>query len=212
MMSAGETIVAIYDGFENANAVLQALLDEGFLQSDVGLVVSNRNGAYDNLGLRLKQFEIIDDEENGFGALLASVGGALFAPQSIEIPGLGTMIAAGPLVDLLGGETGMVMGGVTASLVHLGVPYHEAGYYAEAVGRGYALITVHIRTEKAMEIALDTLRRHHPLTLKSRTNQWMGFDSQIEPATYDEFGEQRNTYSATQEAIGRFPYVRMSPS
>ena len=212
MMSAGETIVAIYDGFENANAVLQALLDEGFLQSDVGLAVSNPNGAYDQLDLRLKQIEIIDDEENGFDVLLASLGGALFAPQSIEIPGLGTIIAAGPLVDLLGGEIGAVMGGVTASLVHLGIPHHEAGYYAEAVGRGYALITVHVRTERAMMITLDILRHNHPMTLKGGNNLWMGFDSQIEPATYDEFGEERDTYYAAQDAIGHFPYARVTVS
>jgi len=200
MMSAGETVVAIYDGFENANAVLQTLLDEGFLQNDVGLVVSNPSGAFDQLDLRLKQFEIIDDEENGFGALLASLGGAAFAPQSIDVPGLGTTIAAGQLVDLLGGITGAAMGGITASLVHMGIPHDEAGYYAEAVGQGYALITVHIRTERAMTLALDILRHNHPMTLKRRSNQWMGFDMPMEPPIYD----------ATAETIGRFPYVRVS--
>ncbi len=212
MMSASETVVAIYDGFENANAVLQALLDEGFLQRDVGLAVMNPNDVYNKLDFCLKQFEIIDDEENGFGTLLASLGGAMYAPTSIVVPGVGPMVAAGPLVDLLGGGTGGVMGGVTASLVHLGIPHHEAGYYAEAVTLGYALITVHIRTEKAMMIGLDILNRNHPMTIKSRANQWMGFDSQIEPATYDEFGEQRDMYYPVLEAIGRFPYVPLNLS
>jgi len=143
-MSAGETVIAIYDDFESANAALQALLDEGFLQSDVGLAVSDPNGTYNSIDFRLKQFEIIDDEENSFGALLASLGGAMFAPTTMVIPDLGPIIVAGPLIDLLGGQTDPVMGSVTASLVHMGIPQHEAGYCADAVGQGHALITVRL--------------------------------------------------------------------
>jgi hypothetical protein len=212
MMSAGETIVAIYNGFDCANKVLQSLLDEGFLQSDVGLVVSNPNGLLDKQDLRLKQFEIIDDEETGLGALLASIGGAVYAPTSIAVPGLGPVIVAGPMVDLLSGTAGAVMGGVTASLVHLGIPHHEAGYYAEAVGRGYALITVQLRTEKATSIALDILRRNRPVTIKGRANQWIGFDSQVEPPRYDDFGQQRVVQYVLPQTIGRFPYVRLNLS
>lgn len=205
-MAAGETVVAVYQGFEDANAVLQALLDEGFLQNDVGLAVSNPNGGHNQFNFHLKYFDIVEDQENGFGALLASLGGAAFAPTSLVIPGIGSVVAAGPLADLLGGATGTVMGGVSASLVHLGIPQHEAGYYAEAVARGFALLTVHIRTEKALAIALDILSHNHPITIKSRAIQWIGFDAQVEPPT-DDFSGQREASYSTLEPIGRFPYV-----
>ena len=206
MMYAGETIVAVYDGFENANAVLQALLDEGFLYSDVSLAVSNPNDEYSKLDSRFKAFETIDaDEENGFGALLASLAGTTFGLKSMTIPGMGPIVAAGPLADVLADSTNAVIGGAIASLVHLGIPHYEAGYYAEALASGYALISVHIRTEKATTIALDVLRHNHPKTIKTRTDQWMGFDMQTASAAY-------NDLVAIPEAIARFPYVRLSMS
>jgi len=206
MMSSGETVVAVYEGFENANAVMQALLDEGFLYNDVGLAVSDPNDVYGKPEPYFKAFDTIDaDEENGFGALLASLAGTTFGLTSMSIPGIGPIVAAGPLAEVLSGATNAVIGGVTASLVHLGIPYHEAGYYAEAIANDFALVTVHIRTEKATTIALDVLRHNHPLTIKTRTNRWMGFDSSREAAVYDAF-------ASVPEAIGRFPYVRLSVS
>ena len=206
MMSSGETVVAIYDGFENANAVMQALLDEGFLHSDVGLAVSDPNDVYSKPEPYFKAFDSIDaDDENGFGALLANLAGTTFGLTSMTIPGIGSIVASGPLAKVLSGATNAVIGGVTASLVHIGIPYHEAGYYAEALANGFALVTVHIRTEKATTTALDVLRHNHPLTIKTGAKRWLGFDSTREPAAHDAF-------VSVHEAIGRFPYVRLSVS
>jgi len=212
MMFAGETIVAIYDDFENANAVLQALLDEGFLQSDVGLAVSDSNGVVHNLDFRLSHFETNNDEQTGFGALLSNLAGTNCGLTPMVIPEMGSIIAAGPLVDLLGSTDDTAMGGISASLVHLGIPYYEAGYYAEALARGYALITVHIRTEEAMSIALDRLSHNHPIVLNNRTHHWIGLDSSTDFALADALDEQENAHLAKLDAIGRFPYVRLTLS
>ncbi len=194
-MATSETVLAIYDGFETANEALQALFDEGFLRSDVGLIVSNPNGDYSNLDFRFKAVDELSNKENGFDTLLAQLVGTTSGLTSIIIPGIGSSVVAGPLAELVSGGTGSVVGGMTASLVHLGVPADEAGYYAEAVRRGYALITVHIRTDRAMAIAMDILLRNHPINLNNHTEQSGGLDSQSEV----------KPYFKTHESIGRYP-------
>jgi hypothetical protein len=211
MMFAGETIVAIYDDFENANAVLQALLDEGFLQSDVGLAVSDSHGVLHNLDFRLSHFDPNYGEQTGFAALLSNFAGTNCGLTPMVIPEMGSIIAAGPLADLLGSTSDTATGGISASLEHLGIPYYEAGYYAEALALGHALITVHIRTEEAMSMALDRLSHNHPIILNNRTHHWMGLDSSTDFALADALDEQENALSKP-DTIGRFPYVRLTLS
>jgi len=210
MMSASETIVAIYDDFESANTVLQALLNEGFLQSDVGLAVSDSDGVLHTLDFRLSHFETQNGEEKGLSELLMSLADASCGLTAMEIPGLGSIVTAGPLADLLGSETSPTMGSVAASLVHLGIPSDKAGYYAEALTRDYALITVHIRTEKAAPIALDILHHNQPVTINNHSGQWLGFDSPTERVAYDDHNEQREAPSASFDMISRFPYMRLN--
>jgi hypothetical protein len=59
---------------------------------------------------------------------------------------------------------------------------------------------------------LDILRHNHPVTIKGRANQWIGFDSQLEPPRYDDFGQQREVQYVVPQTIGRFPYVRLNLS
>jgi hypothetical protein len=210
MMSTGETIVAIYDDFERANTVLQALLNEGFLQSDVGLAVSNADGVLHTLDFRLSHFETQNDEENGLSDLLMSLADASCGLTAVDIPGLGSIVTAGPLADLLSDESRPTIGSVTASLVHLGIPSDKADYYADALTHDYALITVHIRTEKAMSIALDILHHNQPVTIKNHTGQWVGFDSPTERIAYDDLAEQHDAPGIGFDSVGRFPYVRLN--
>ena len=47
--------------------------------------------------------------------------------------------------------------------------------------------------------------RNFVVTIKTRTDQWMGFDMQTASPAYDDL-------VAVPEAIARFPYVRLSMS
>jgi hypothetical protein len=51
-------------------------------------------------------------------------------------------------------------GEATGGLVKLGVPEHEAHYYAEGVRRGGTLVTVRARTDEAADCAAQVMRNH----------------------------------------------------
>ena len=77
------------------------------------------------------------------GGLIGAVGGLLVALQALALPGLGPIVAAGPLAATLGGAAiGAATGGLIGALVDAGVPAEYARTYATHVERGHALVTV----------------------------------------------------------------------
>jgi hypothetical protein len=145
---------------------------------------------------------------------------------AIVIPGIGPIIAAGPLVALLGGATGAVIGGtagaisggVAASFIHLGISDDEADHYAEAIRRGNAVVTVTAKDENQATLISDILRRYQPVNLKRRADEWrqkgwQGFDPRAEPYTTDDLKKEHEAYHGVDEpyygedeAVRHFPY------
>ncbi len=70
--------------------------------------------------------------------MLAGIG-------ALAIPGVGPLIAAGPLMATLSGAAaGAAVGGIAGGLIGLGVPEYEAKSYEGKIKSGNILIAVHI--------------------------------------------------------------------
>jgi uncharacterized membrane protein len=77
------------------------------------------------------------------------------------IPGIGPLIAAGPIAGAIAGLTaGAATGGVIGLLRDHGVSEEEAEFYAEGVKRGGALVTVHDVSEERAGEAKRIFERH----------------------------------------------------
>jgi len=227
-MANQETIVAIYDDFESANKAMTDLTNDGISRDDIGLAVNNgeRKGEYSNLEAHVEKYEDVTGSQGGvFGGVIGGLAGAAVALTAIVIPGIGPIIAAGPLVALLGGATGAVIGGtagaisggVAASLIHLGISDDEADYYAEAIRRGNALLTVTAKDDNQASLISDVLRRYNPINLKRRVNEWrekgwQGFDRPVDqPVIHDDLKADATTNAdrdtVIDDAVRRFPYI-----
>jgi hypothetical protein len=182
------TVVALYDNFSSANDAVRDLVDHGFSRDDISLMASDAAGEYGTYLDRDRAMET-DVETTGasegagvgagIGAVLGGLGGLLVGLGALTIPGIGPIIAAGPLAaaltGLAGAGVGAVAGGVTGgligALVDMGVPEETAGYYAEGVRRGGTLVTV--RTSDDMtDRAVDILNNHNPVDINERATQW----------------------------------------
>ncbi len=78
------------------------------------------------------------------GGLVGGTLGYLAGLGALTIPGVGSLIASGPIMaGLTGLALGGAVGGVTGALVGAGFPETEAGRYAERVKEGSILVSVH---------------------------------------------------------------------
>jgi hypothetical protein len=98
-------------------------------------------------------------------------------------------------LGVIGAAAGAVTGGVTASLIDMGVPDEEADSYAESLRRGSALVTVTVHEDRVQN-AIDILRRHNPFDIEQRVTQWrmrgwQGFDPKSDPYTAVDLAEER---------------------
>jgi uncharacterized protein (TIGR02271 family) len=195
-----KTVVGLFDSYTEAQSVVQDLIDNGFRRDDIS-VVSNDSAQLDDRERMVGTEESAAAEGAGTGAVGGTVlGGALgllVGAGLLAIPGIGPVLAAGPLAatigsgaaiagaGALGAGIGAATGGLIGGLVGAGVPKEDAEYYAEGVRRGGTLVTVN--AEDAMAgMAHDIMVRHNAVDINDRSSQWRsggwtGFDPNAEP-------------------------------
>ena len=99
------------------------------------------------------------------GAIIGGIAGLVVGLGAMAIPGIGPLIAAGPLAAALASAgVGAVGGGLIGALAGMNIPESDANYYAEGIRAGRALVVV--RTDDAhAEQAREILDRQGALTV-----------------------------------------------
>jgi hypothetical protein len=93
------------------------------------------------------------------GGVIGGTLGLLAGIGMLAIPGVGPLIAAGPIVATLAGVgAGGVTGGIVGALVGMGIPEYEAKRYEGAVKNGGTLLSVHCDTSVQVAAAKQGLR------------------------------------------------------
>ena len=190
------TVTAMYDSFTAAQRAVQDLVDAGFNRDDISLIANDAAGEY-------KSYTAEGDVKGNEGANFGAVTGALVGLGAMLIPGIGPVVAAGPLVAALtgaglGAAAGAITGGLTASMIDFGLDREYAGYYAEGVRRGGAMVAVRADEGRATQ-AESILNRHGMVDIDRRVESWRnsgwtGFDESSPAYTRDEIDAERRRY------------------
>jgi uncharacterized membrane protein len=94
------------------------------------------------------------------GGLLGGTLGLLAGIGTLAIPGIGPLIAAGPLLATLSGvAAGAAVGGISGALIGMGIPENEARSYEGRVRAGNVLVAVHTDSLAEQRTARDILDR-----------------------------------------------------
>ena len=128
--------------FERA---LEALRAAQFRNSDISAILPERDRTTKDLA-----HEINTKAPEGFtagattGAAAGGVLGWLVGIGALAIPGIGPILAAGPVVAALAGAAAAgATGGLVGGLIGAGIPEVEAKRYAGRLKEGAYLISVH---------------------------------------------------------------------
>jgi hypothetical protein len=93
------------------------------------------------------------------GGVLGGAFGWLVGIGALAIPGVGPLIAAGPIMAALGGAAvGGAVGGITGALIGLGIPEYEAKRYEGKIKDGNVLISVHTENRDQISRAKDIFK------------------------------------------------------
>lgn len=98
----------------------------------------------------------------GAGGITGGVLGWLAGMGMLMLPGVGPVLAAGPIVALLSGAAvGATLGGITGALVGMGIPADDATVYETKVRDGNILIFTHVPNTEEARIVHDIYRQTH---------------------------------------------------
>ena len=139
-----KVVIGVFHDRDRAEDALQDLKDKGF-DKDVSLIA--RDGEEKDQGGMEEQ----NLTEGTFtGGALGGIAGLLAGTGALLIPGIGPIIAAGPIAAAL---TGVVTGGIAGGLVDYGIPEERGEYYEEQVRQGGILISMKAGDEKVDDAA-----------------------------------------------------------
>jgi uncharacterized membrane protein len=136
-------IVGIYDTEQKAILAVEDLKKQGYNTEDISVISKNR-----------EDVDFITEETGtkagkgaatgaAAGGTIGGVTGLLAGVGALAIPGIGPIIAAGPIVAALtGAAAGAGVGGLSGALIGMGIPEDEAMHYDESVRDGKILVLV----------------------------------------------------------------------
>ena len=183
-----KTIVGTYNSIQTAHDVANDLISAGYSRNDISIVANDANNEY---ATYVGDGEAGDDVAAGagIGAAIGGLGGLLVGLGALTIPGVGPVIAAGPLLAALAGAgVGAVTGGVVGALVDLGIPDEEAHIYAEGLRRGNVLVIAQVPDTSATAVTrvMDRpgLIDIHREAETWRASGWNRFDETDRTAVY----------------------------
>jgi hypothetical protein len=153
-----QVVLALYDSQSAAAAALLELHSLGVAREDLSIVARS----HDEEGELAREMDATpgtEIEDSRIAARLGELGGQLLAAIAIVMPGIGPIVAAGPLAADLGEVAGHVAGGIVPMLTRAGVSEPDARAFEQAVEQGAILIGVHARGIRA-DAVRDTLMKH----------------------------------------------------
>lgn len=156
---ANTAVFGIYTTRRQVENAVDELKVAGFRNTDISVLFPENVGT--------KDFAIAKDTKAPEGTATGVVAGGVIGGAlgwlagigSLAIPGVGPLIAAGPIIAALTGVgIGGAVGGIAGALIGMGIPEYEAKRYEGRVKSGGILLSVHSdnsewtkKAEKIME-------------------------------------------------------------
>jgi len=203
-----KTIVGMFDNFGDAQQAVNELERAGFGHDHVSIVANQNATGYseavaDDPGVGDRVAHGVGDAVKGAvkGGVIGGLTGLAASIALAMIPGVGPVLAAGPLAATLGGATlGATAGGIIGGLTGLGVPENEAHYYSEGLRRGGTLVTVTAEDSMA-EQAAQIINRYNPVDIERRGDYYRStgftnYNTDAQPFSHDEIARDRESWSA----------------
>jgi len=155
-----QSVYAIATSEGQALQIVGILKDGGFSADDISVLFPDKDSTHEfshEANTKAPEGAAVGAATGG---ILGGGIGLLAGIGSLAIPGVGPLIAAGPLLAALSGAAaGATAGGIAGSLIGLGIPEYEAKRYENRLAEGNILISVFTETGEEADLAEDLLKQ-----------------------------------------------------
>src|SRR5678815_2872443 len=144
MAGKNTAVFGIYPSYDAVEYGVDALKTAGYRNTDISVLFPENEGTKDFAHEKGTKAPEGATTGAGTGAVLGGALGWLAGIGALAIPGVGPLIAAGPIMAALAGVgVGGAVGGIAGALIGLGIPEYEAKRYEGRVKEGGILLSVH---------------------------------------------------------------------
>lgn len=152
-----DLVLALFDSPAAAARAAAALHAQGVARDDLSVIARSHDEQVE-AARTLDATPGVEMEDSMPAARLGELGAHILAAMAVVMPGVGPVVAGGPLAAELGEAAGHAAGSLADHLHGAGLSRPEAEVLEAAVEAGNWLLGVHVRTgdPAVVERALDT--------------------------------------------------------
>ncbi|WP_373232957.1 general stress protein [Cohnella sp.] len=162
-MEKQKKIVGVFYSDQEAVNAIEGLKAQGYHSDEISVIGKNKDdikAVTDETGTKAPEGAAAGAATGG---VLGGVTGLLAGIGMLAIPGIGPILAAGPIAaTLTGAAVGAGAGGLVGGLIGLGIPEIEAKQYESYVNDGRILVLVDSQVDREGAV-YDTFRNNNSL-------------------------------------------------
>jgi hypothetical protein len=159
MASKNTAVFGLFPTVAQAERAVDILKSAGYSNNDISVLLTDAETSHDFAHEKGTKAPEGTTAGVATGGVIGGTLGLLAGIGTLAIPGIGPLIAAGPIIATLAGlGAGGATGGIIGALIGMGIPEYEAKRYEGHVKNGGILMSIHCETSNAISRAKDLLR------------------------------------------------------
>jgi heat induced stress protein YflT len=168
-MAKDTAVFGLFETRTQLERAVDALRNQGFRATDISIVGRDEAGTTHELAHELNTKAPEGTATGGVaGGAIGGILGWLVGAGVLAVPGVGPLLAAGPVVAALAGiGAGATTGGLIGALVGIGIPEVEARRFEGRIRKGQLLLSIHCDDSDWAARAKETLKSAGAVDLAS---------------------------------------------
>ncbi|ACV64281.1 conserved hypothetical protein [Desulfofarcimen acetoxidans DSM 771] len=141
-----KSVIAAFSDKATAEKAVNALRTQGF-DKDIS-IAAKKDNANDNYNNFYGNDPVSDGATTG--GVIGGIAGLVLGAGALAIPGIGPILAAGPLAGAL---SGAATGGIAGGLADFGIPSDRGSFYEDKVKQGSTIVSVQSDAKRVQQAA-----------------------------------------------------------
>jgi hypothetical protein len=167
-----KTVAAVFSTLTEAENTSQDLQRLGIPDEDISVIAGNDANRHDEYLAKAKAASVSTESAAVSSASFGGGMGIVATLIALAIPGVGPVLALGPLATVAAGMgVGAAAGGLIGTFRNMGIPHEDAPLYEEAVRRGAIMVTARV-SDNTEQSAIEVMNRHGARNLRDEADTW----------------------------------------